>query len=93
VAPGEEFKTAFQTHHGHFKFRVMAFGLTGAPATLQYAMNATLAPVLWKFAIVFFDDILIYRSTYADHLEHLRSVLELLRWDKWQVKKSKCAFT
>jgi hypothetical protein len=34
LAPGEEFKTAFQTHNGHYEFRVMAFGLTGAPATL-----------------------------------------------------------
>jgi hypothetical protein len=30
---GEEFKTAFQTHTDHYEFRVMAFGLTGAPAT------------------------------------------------------------
>lgn len=30
---GEEFKTAFQTHNGHYELRVMAFGLTGAPAT------------------------------------------------------------
>jgi hypothetical protein len=33
LAPGEEHKTAFQTHNGHYEFRVMAFGLTGAPAT------------------------------------------------------------
>jgi hypothetical protein len=28
-------KTAFRTHHGHFKFLVMLFGLTNAPATFQ----------------------------------------------------------
>jgi len=36
---GEEYKTAFQTHHGHFEFKVMAFGLCGGPATFQGAMN------------------------------------------------------
>ena len=35
LAPGEEYKTAFQTHHEHFEFLVMGFGLTGAPNTFQ----------------------------------------------------------
>jgi hypothetical protein len=92
LAPGEEFKTAFQTHNGHYEFKVMAFGLTGAPATFQFAMNASLAPVLRKFALVFFDDILIYSVTYEDHLKHVEQVLSILRKDQWQVKLSKCAF-
>jgi hypothetical protein len=92
LAPGEEHKTAFQTHNGHYEFRVMAFGLTGAPATFQHAMNATLAPVLRKFAVVFFDDILIYSATYSDHLQHLAAVLEILHKDQWHVKFSKCVF-
>jgi hypothetical protein len=29
LKPGEEHKTTFQTHIGHYEFRVMAFGLTG----------------------------------------------------------------
>ncbi|WVZ90409.1 hypothetical protein U9M48_036715 [Paspalum notatum var. saurae] len=89
---GEEFKTAFQTHSGHYEFRVMAFGLSGAPATFQGAMNATLAPVLRKCVLVFFDDILIYSKTLEEHVSHLRLVLELLHNDQWKVKLSKCTF-
>ncbi|XP_071679939.1 uncharacterized protein [Lolium perenne] len=92
LAPGEEYKTAFQSHNGHYEFKVMAFGLTGAPATFQHAMNASLAPVLRKFALVFFDDILIYSATYEEHLQHLSTVLGILKRDQWQVKRSKCAF-
>jgi hypothetical protein len=92
LAPGEEYKTAFLTHNGHYEFRVMAFGLTGAPTTFQFAMNASLAPVLWKFALVFFDDILIYSPDYEEHLQHIEQVLEILHRDKWQVKLPKCAF-
>lgn len=35
LAPGDEFKTAFQTHWGQFEYTVMSFGLTGAPNTFQ----------------------------------------------------------
>jgi hypothetical protein len=31
--PEEVAKTSFHTHHGHFEFMVMTFGLTNAPPT------------------------------------------------------------
>lgn len=39
-----------------------------------------------------FDDILVYSASLEDHTIHLQSVLELLRRDQWQVKRSKCSF-
>jgi hypothetical protein len=54
LKPGEEFKTAFQTHLSHFEFIVMVFGLTGALATFQSDMNTTLGPLLRKCVLVFF---------------------------------------
>lgn len=92
MAEGEEPKTAFQTHSGHYEYKVMSFGLTGAPATFLKAMNDTLKSVLRKFALVFFDDILIYSPTLSSHLEHLKQVLQLLRNHHWKVKLSKCSF-
>lgn len=71
----------------------MAFGLTGAPATFQGAMNATLVPRLRRFVIVFFDDILVYSWTYEEHLSHLAKVFEWLSADQWKIKLSKCQFT
>lgn len=92
MAPGEEHKTAFQTHSGHYEYHVMSFGLTGAPTTFQSAMNKTLASVLRKCPLMFFDDILIYSPDLQSHVEHLSTVLQLLKQDQWQVKLSKCSF-
>jgi len=89
---GEEFKTAFQTHLGQYEFRVMAFGLTSAPGTFQGAMNATLAPGLRKFVIVFFDDILVFSPSLESHVKHLQQVFDWLHHDQWRLKKSKCSF-
>jgi hypothetical protein len=92
LAEGKEYKIAFQTHSGHYEFKVMAFGLCGAPNTFQGAMNAAMSRLLRKSALVVFDDIVVYSSTLEDHVQHLTKVLSLLQQDKWQVKLSKCSF-
>jgi len=55
-------------------------------------MNDVLRPFLHRFVLVFFDDILIYSKSWADHLRHLRAVLTELRRHRLFVKRSKCAF-
>lgn len=70
----------------------MSFGFTGAPNSFQGAMNCTLKPLLWKCALVLFDDILVYSPTLEAHVEHLRQVLQLLSDDQWKLKLSKCLF-
>jgi hypothetical protein len=85
-------KTAFRTHHDHFEFPVMPFGLSNAPATFQALMNDVLQPFLHWFVLVFFDDILVYSSSWTQHLQHIRLALKALQRHSFQVKRSKCSF-
>jgi hypothetical protein len=75
----DEYKTSFKTHHGHYQFRVMLFGLTNAPGSFQCAMNSVLENFLRKFVMVFLDDILIYSPSLEVHYQHIRMVLAKLR--------------
>lgn len=70
----------------------MAFELMGAPNTFQWAMNSTLSPLLRKCVIIFFDDILVYSSSFSEHISHLQQVLLLFQADSWCLKRSKCRF-
>jgi hypothetical protein len=92
MAPGEEHKTAFKTHSGHYEYLVMPFGLTNAPASFQALMNHLFAPYLRKFVIIFFDDILVYSQCSADHEIHLEFVFQTLRDNGLFLNRSKCHF-
>jgi len=92
MKPKDIHKMAFRTHHGHFEFLVMPFGLTNALATFESLMNRIFEPYFRKFILVFFDDILIYISTFDQHLSHLKTTFEILRSNQLFIKKSKCAF-
>jgi hypothetical protein len=92
VAEGHEEKTAFNTRYGQFEFTVMPFGLTNAPATFMSLMNKVFHPLLDKFVVVFMDDILIYSRNEAEHAEHLKAVLQLLKDNQLYCKLSKCDF-
>ena len=92
VAEDDVYKTAFRTRYGHFEFKVLPFGLTNAPATFMSFMHDVLRPYLDEFVVVFLDDILIFSKNEAEHLAHLKLVLQKLREHHLYAKLSKCAF-
>ncbi|GKE37057.1 putative reverse transcriptase domain-containing protein [Tanacetum coccineum] len=84
--------TAFRTRYGHFNFQVMLFGLTNSPAVFMDLMNRVCKPYLYKFIIVFIDDILVYSKDEKEHGKHLKIILELLKKERLYAKFSNCDF-
>ena len=70
----------------------MPFRLTNAPASFQALINDTLREFLNDFALAYLDDVLIFSTTYEQHVQHVRKVLSKLREKDLLVKLSKCEF-
>jgi hypothetical protein len=92
VREGDEWKTAFNTHTGHYEYLVMPFGLTNAPAVFQALVNDVLRDMLNKFVFVYLDDILIFSRTLSEHTRHVQLVLRRLLENSLYVKAEKCEF-
>ena len=71
-------KTAFVCHRGKYEFVRMPFGVKNAPAVFQSLMTELLKDCE-SFAHPYMDDIVIYSSTWEEHKDHVRRVLDCLR--------------
>jgi hypothetical protein len=43
-----------------YEYMIRSFGLTNAPAYFMYLMNKVFMKYLYKFVVVFIDDILVF---------------------------------
>ncbi|MCO5606051.1 hypothetical protein L7F22_060238 [Adiantum nelumboides] len=91
IALEDQAKTAFKTEFGVFAFRVMAFGLTNAPATFQRLINTAFKEYLRDFCEAFLDDLCIY-SSWEEHLSCLKKVFEKCRLYCISLNSFKCQF-
>ena len=91
VAKEDRPKTVFITPRGLYQFKMMPFGLCGAPATFQRMMDQVIRR-MHKFASAYLDDLIIFSTTWEDHLTHLKAVLSRLQELGLTTKPSKCQF-
>ena len=91
VAPEDPDKTTFTTHMETFPHLRMPFGLKGAPATFQGALDIILSSVRWQICLVYLDDVIVFSRTQEEHAEQLGTVLSLLRSASISLKLKKCS--
>ncbi|CAA6654275.1 unnamed protein product [Spirodela intermedia] len=71
-------KTAFKTHE--------------CLVTFQYLMNDIFRYYLWKFVLIFLNDIMVYSKTRKEHDEHLDNVFLILAANSLYVNEKKYQF-
>ena len=87
-------KTAFRTSSGQlYEFNQVPFGLCNAPATFSRLMDRVLSGLHWETCLFYLDDIIVFSSTWEEHLARLRQVFERLRHADLKLGAEKCAFT
>ena len=77
---------------GFFEFNSLPYGLCNSPATFQRLMERCLDDINLEKCLVYLDDIIIFSSTFDEHIERLEAVFERLHKHGLKLKPSKCQF-
>ena len=93
ITESDKAKTAFCTSSGQlYEFNQVPFSLCNAPATFSRLMDRVLAGLHWETCLFYLDDIIVFSSTWEEHLARLRHVFERLRHAKLKLGADKCTF-
>ena len=93
LAEEDKEKTAFSVGPlGFYEANRMPFGLTSAPATFQRLMETCMGDMNLMECLIFLDDVLVFSSTFEEHLERLEGVFQKLETHGLKLKPSKCEF-
>ena len=92
VAEEDQEKTAFCTPDGLWEFKVMPFGLKGAPATFQRTMDVLLSGLKYNICLCYLDDILVFSPDFESHLSRLTQEFHRIRIANLKFNPNKCLF-
>ena len=87
--PADVEKTAFVCHQGKYEFLRMPFGVRNAPAVFQELMQKFFRGCQ-DYCSPYMDDLVIYSSSWEDHVVHVRKVLSCLREAGLTTNPAKC---
>jgi len=80
-------------HLGIYEYLSMPFGIKNAPSHFQKMMDILFGDYIrLGWMMVYIDDIIIYSSTWEEHLEHLAMVLDRTISSGLKISIKKCSF-
>ena len=88
--PRDSDKTAIVTRKGQFMFKVLSFGLANSPSVFQRLMDLVLAGLTWETCLVYIDDVIVFSTSFVQHVERLSTVFQRLCSAGLKLKPSKC---
>ncbi len=77
---------------GIFQFGCLPMGLKNAPPFFQRIMDKILKLGLGIYVFVYIDDVIVFSSSFEEHLGHLNLVLEMMREANLKANIEKCNF-
>lgn len=85
-------KTAFVRPHELFPYKRMAFELKNTPATFQRGMDVIRFALKWHYALVFLENVVVFLQTPLQDIEHVATVLRLIKSAGLTFILKKCFF-
>jgi len=83
---------ALTTTFGLYEWRVLPFALANAPSQFMRLMKGILKAIKRKLIVVYLDDIMIHSRTVAEHVVHVREVLNWLMGQSLKARRGKRAW-
>ncbi len=87
-----EWKTTFKCRFDHYQYRIVFFKLTNSLITFQIYINKTMHSYLNLFVLMYINDLLMFFSFIEKHIEHVKLMLQRLKYFNFYFKFNKCSF-
>ena len=85
-------KSTFVTHGNSYCFKRLPMGLASSSQAFSFAMSRVFRGLTFKQVLIYCDDIMVFSSSFDEHLVHLQMAFDRLRAAQLKLHPQKCEF-